>query len=211
MASGQNAFSFSRDFTRSGTTGPFVDREAHLPVPYPRHAELLDQARQEGFQRGVLAGRAQERDEEAVRLADALGQIAQRLAASGAQLAEAELLARREALDFALVFARKLAGKLVEAAPVAPIEATARAILSDLRGAPHVAVRVAPDLVDATKAQLTQLFRENGIELKLFVFPDPAIATGDCRIEWAEGGIVRDGASLETLIGQALDIVLARN
>jgi flagellar assembly protein FliH len=139
-----------------------------------------------------------------------MGEIVHRLREVEAHLATTEHAARREALHFALLFARKMAGKLVDDLPVATIEATARAILNDLRGAPHVAVRVEPGLVDAVKSRLTLLFRENGIELKLFVFPDPTIQLGDCRIEWAEGGIVRDRAKLEHLIDQTLDIVLAR-
>jgi flagellar assembly protein FliH len=208
MADARNAFNFHRDFSKSGASAVYLDPNHNLPVPHAQHIILLEQARQEAFAQGVAAGREQQSDFEAQQLSLALGDIAQQLSQAGQQLKASEQESRKEALTFALVFARKLAGRLVEQTPVAPIEATARAILNDLRGAPHVAVRCEPSLVDAVKSRLTLLLRENGIDLKLFVFPDPAIQRGDCRIEWAEGGIVREQERLEYLIEQSLEIVL---
>lgn len=210
MSDARNAFNFNRDFTKSGASGVYLDASARLPVPYAQHVQMLEQARAEGHAQGVLEGRALEHDDEAARVTDTMGEIAQRLRDAGQHLAQVEHESRREALDFAFVFARKMAGKLLDEMPVAAIEATARAILNDLRGAPHVAVRVEPGLVDSVKSRLTLLLRENGIELKLFVFPDPMIQLGDCRIEWAEGGIVREREKLEYLIEQTLDLVLKR-
>lgn len=210
MPETRNAFNFQRDFSQSGATSMYLEKSAHLPVPYAQHLRQLEQARQEAYERGLAEGRQQQRDDEANRIADAMAQIAGQLRAASEQLRAAEADARKEALHFAHVFAKKLAGKLVEQMPLVPIEATARAILNDLRGAPHAAVRVEPSLVDAVKSRLTLLLRENGIEMKLFVFPDPTVQTGDCRIEWAEGGIVREREKLEYLIEQSLDIVLKR-
>ena len=36
------------------------------------------------------------------------------------------------------------------------------------------------------------------------VLAEPEIALGDCRIEWADGGIVRDRAATEAAIGEAV-------
>jgi len=210
MADARNAFNFQRDFSKSGANSIYLEKSAHLPVPHAEHQRQLEEARQEALARGIEQGRQIQRDDEANRIADAMGQIASQLRMAADHMRATEAEARKEALHFALVFARKLAGKLVEQMPVATVEATARAILNDLRGAPHVAVRVDPSLVDATKSRLTLLLRENGIDLKLFVFPDPAVRLGDCRIEWAEGGIVREREKLEYLIEQSLDIVLKR-
>lgn len=210
MAETRNAFNFQRDFSQATASSIYLEKGTHLPVPYAQHARLMEKAHQEAYARGLEDGRRQQRDDEANRIADALAQISNQLRSADEQLRATEADARREALHFAQVFARKLAGKLVEQMPVAPIEATARAILNDLRGAPHVAVRVDPSLVDDVKSRLAFLLRENGINLKLFVFPDPAVRTGDCRIEWAEGGIMRERQKLEYLIEQSLDIVLKR-
>jgi flagellar assembly protein FliH len=36
------------------------------------------------------------------------------------------------------------------------------------------------------------------------VLAEPEIAPGDCKIEWADGGIVRDTAKIDSAIGSAI-------
>ena len=36
------------------------------------------------------------------------------------------------------------------------------------------------------------------------VVAEPEIALGDCRIEWADGGVVRDSAKTDRAIGNAV-------
>ena len=209
MSTQSSAFNFTRDFSNAKSS-PYLDGNGRLPVPFAQHAAELEAARSEGYARGVTEGREAQRDEESARIAAALEQIAQTMAVGFGQLDAIEAKARTEALDFAKVFAGKIAGRLIEQAPIVPIEMAMRAILNDLRGAAHVAVRVAPSTVDACKNRLTLLLRENGLEPRLHVFPDPDVAAGDCRIEWADGGIVREREKLEYLIEKSVDVILAR-
>ena len=201
-------FNFNRDFTTARSGSAFVDNSARLPVPHAEHVAALEQARAEAHQLGLDEGRELQANIENRRIGEALDRVAAELPMLIRNLQAIEDDARREALTFAKIFAEKLAGRLIERSPMAPIEATARAILDDLRGAAHVAIRVAPALVDPCKNRLTLLMRENGIEPKLFVFPDPEIAVGDCRIEWADGGIVRERDKLEYLIDKSIDMLL---
>jgi flagellar assembly protein FliH len=208
--SAQGGFNFNRDFSKSAAGSHFLDGKARLPVPHAEHVAMLERARSEAFELGLAEGRAQQVNIENMQLGAALDRIAQQMQVLIPHMKALEDNARQEALLFARIFATKLAGRLVEQSPMTTIEATARTILDDLRGAAHVAIRVSPALVDSCKNRLALLMRENGLEPKLFVFPDPGIATGDCRIEWAEGGIVRDRDRLEYLIDQSLDLLLPR-
>lgn len=201
------AFQFSRDFSQE-TRSRFGEEPPRMPVPWQRHVELVESARAEARAQGLAEGREAESQTDQARIAAALEAIAATLAVSAGEAQRIEQQARREALDFALVFARKLAGKLAAEQPLELIEATAGAILNDLRGSVHVAVRVAPALVDACKARLAGYLAQNGIATKLIVFPDPAIARGDCRIEWADGGIVRERAKLEFLVEKSIDMLV---
>jgi len=36
------------------------------------------------------------------------------------------------------------------------------------------------------------------------VIAEPEIAAGDCKIEWADGGVVRDAAKTDRAIGNAI-------
>ena len=208
MSGARNTFAFGRDFTRSGTTSsPFIEPGARVPVPYPEHARLVQEAKEAAYQAGVEEGRRLQTDHETIRLSACLDSILARLEIATIEMRRLEENARKEALAFAKIFAAKIAGRMIENAPMQPIEATARAIFNDLRGSPHIAIRVAPSLVDTCKTRIALLMRENGLEAKLFVFPDPDIASGDCRIEWADGGIVRDRAKLEDLIDRSVNLL----
>lgn len=211
MNTQRGGFNFNRDFSKAAMGSPFLDQRTNLPVPHAEHLAALEAAREQAFQQGIAEGRALQADIENRRIGDALDMIAAQMAGLVPQMQAIESEARQEALAFARIFAEKLAGRLIEQSPMTTIEATARAILDDLRGAAHVAVRVAPALVDPCKNRLALLLRENGIEPKLFVFPDPDIAIGDCRIEWADGGIVRDRDKLAYLIDKSLDMLLPQH
>lgn len=211
MNAQRNGFNFHRDFSKVSPNSPYTEPRSQLPVPFSEHQAALERARAEAHQLGVAEGRALQENAESRRMGDALDRIAGQMQGLVHQMKAVEDQARQEAMTFARIFAEKLAGRLIEQSPLTAIEATARAILDDLRGAAHVAVRVAPPLVDSCKSRLGLLLRENGIEPKLFVFPDPEIAIGDCRIEWADGGIVRDRDKLIYLIDKSLDMLLPQH
>lgn len=204
MAQPHSSFSFGRDFTRPEQRGGF-DAPRRVPVPPAEHDRLLEVARSEGYEAGMAEGRRLQADHEAIRLANCLEALTGRLDIALIEMRRLEEVARGEALTFARLFSAKLSGALIASAPVTFIEDTAAAIFQDLRGSPHLAVRVEPSLVDACKAELAKKLKENGLETKLFVFPDPDVALGDCRIEWADGGIVRDRKALEAAIDKVVD------
>ena len=203
MAQPHTSFTFGRDFTRADHRAG-ADAPRRIPVQPAEHDRLVEEARSAGFDAGVAEGRRQQADHEAIRLANCLEALTGRLEIAMIEMRRLEDQARAEAVIFAKLFATKLSGALIAAAPITFVEETASAIFSDLRGSPHVAVRVEPSLVDGCKAELARKLKENGMETKLFVFPDPDIAVGDCRIEWADGGIVRDRKALVAAIDRAV-------
>jgi flagellar assembly protein FliH len=201
-------FTFQREFPE--TPDGFVPLERKEPtLTVSEHQRLLEaavaSARAEAFHTGKVEAEA----EQTARLAEAVEMVARQLDALRAELDAIQAAASQEAICFAHSFSHKLAGKLVEQAPLAAIEAAARAIFEDLRGQAHVAIRVAPELSDAAKEKLTGVARERGFEGRLIVIGEPEIAMGDVRIEWADGGIIRDGAHLEQQIAASIDHAMA--
>jgi flagellar assembly protein FliH len=208
MSQPRSAFSFDRDFSHA-TGAMFSAPREPMPVPHAEHARLIEAARAEAHALGLAEGRALEADAENRAMIAALDLFSQRLAASAEEMARIEALAKRDAIQFAMLFARKLCGRLVDQSPVQPIEATARAIFNDVRGTAHLGVKVAPALVDRCTQSLSTLMHQKGIEARLNVSADPAIALGDCRIEWADGGIIRNTEKLSAMLERAMMIVLA--
>ncbi|MGB6760386.1 MAG: flagellar assembly protein FliH, partial [Xanthobacteraceae bacterium] len=56
------------------------------------------------------------------------------------------------------------------------------------------------------KGQIEEIARANGFDGRLAIVSDESLAPGDCRVEWADGGIVRD----HTATASAIDETVAR-
>jgi flagellar assembly protein FliH len=57
---------------------------------------------------------------------------------------------------------------------------------------PHLVIRCDPALAEAVRDLATARMTTSGFTGRLVVLGDPDIAVGDARIEWADGGVVRD-------------------
>ncbi len=168
----------------------------------------LETARAQAYEEGFAAGVAEERARNERRHADALETIA-------TGMGEIERTQRAEidrciqmATRLALTIARKVAPALMDAAPMAEIEALVGEYLEQLVDEPRVVVRVSEALVDALKERIDALAAARGFSGRVVLIPDGALADGDCRMEWADGGVERDTAAtwknLEAAIARLL-------
>lgn len=159
-----------------------------------------ERAEARGFERGYASGK---RDQEAVelgRIAEAIDRLAQASLRVLGTLESERAAIEKEAVDLAIVTARTLAKGLVAREPTAEIMRLAGEAMTNLRAAPHLVLRVTPDLVEAVEKRVKELAWQRGFEGRLVVLGEPDIPTGDCRIEWADGGFVRDErAAVETI------------
>jgi flagellar assembly protein FliH len=55
------------------------------------------------------------------------------------------------------------------------------------------------------RGRLEEIARACGYEGRLVVLGEPEIGVGDCRIEWADGGLTRDRAATDAAIAEALN------
>ena len=104
---------------------------------------------------------------------------------------------------------RKLANGLIAREPFAEVAALADQCFRELLAAPHLVVRVNGELYGAAKEKLDELSRARGFEGRLVVMAEADIALGDCRIEWADGGLKRDRAATEAAIAEAVGRYIA--
>jgi flagellar assembly protein FliH len=169
-----------------------------------KRAAVLDEARAEGYARGLEDGRRMTEGGIQARLADATERLAHRAVELLAQ-AEADRAAiEAQALALALALARKLAGEALAREPLAAVGEMAREAFQHLRGVPHLVVRVNEALVDPVEALVKRLARERGYEGRVVVMGEPDIVLGDARLEWADGGMAR---SLDRLHAEAAQAV----
>uniref|UniRef100_UPI001E53278C FliH/SctL family protein n=1 Tax=Methylobacterium sp. Leaf118 TaxID=2876562 RepID=UPI001E53278C len=109
-----------------------------------------------------------------------------------------------QALAFATALAKRIAGEALDARPLAAVEEAARAALRHLRGVPHLVLRLNEGLVEEAETLMRRLAREHGFEGRLVVLGEPDMPPGDARLEWADGGVVRERARIEAAVAQAL-------
>jgi flagellar assembly protein FliH len=164
------------------------------------HEAALAQAQAEAYRNGLAAAEAKIEGRASV----ACERIAQGLASLGQGLAAIEARLEAESVEVALAVARKLAPELIAAEPFAEIATLAAGCFRQLVAAPHVVVRIAEAIYENAHARLEDIARLHGFAGRLVVLAEPGMALGDCRIEWADGGLSRDRAATEGAIGEAV-------
>ena len=190
MSTNASRYVFERDFRDPGGSAKTL--------------AALQEAEQRGFAQGVAEGRCQAAAEADAQLAAAMRRLADGAGSLLSGLAARQSQVEEEALTFAVALGRKLAGKALAAQPLDAIADAARASFQHLRGVPHLVVRVNHGLVESVEAQVQRMSREHGYEGRLVVMGEPDIAPGDGRIEWADGGIVREQSRIDAAVGQIL-------
>ncbi|MFZ5789662.1 MAG: hypothetical protein ACOY3L_03085 [Pseudomonadota bacterium] len=161
----------------------------------PRFTEAdLKQAREDGFAAGRSAGRAEARAEREELAARTLPVIAQALQGFGSMCERIERQTLNWALTAALAMVRKLYPSLERMQGLAEIERMAIDALRDLDEEPRVVLRLPDTLIDEIKPKVTELCRQAGFGGRLLLIADETLGPGDCRLEWADGGIERQVA-----------------
>lgn len=197
MAASPVRYAFDLDLGRRNERGAMLSETAM--------AAMIESARAEGFQEGI-----RESQRSAARsLADAAERLANRVAADAAALDSSRHATLAEAVGLSAAIGRKLAGHLLARNPAAEIEALLVECLASIDGAPHLVIRCHPDLADAIREIATSRIEESGFSGRLVVLGEPDIAMGDGRIEWVDGGLVRDRAVIEAEIDARITAYLA--
>lgn len=186
---------FDEDFAAGAPTITLVEAER-------RRADAESQAHRKGF----AAGQQQAKGEAAERIAAALALIAGGMDKLERSLAAVEARLETEAVEVAVAVASKLAPELIMHEPLAEIAALATESFRHLVASPHVVVHVGADIYDETKQKLEELAAGRGFEGRLMVQAEAGLAPGDCRIEWGDGGVIRDLDATRA----AIDDVVAR-
>lgn len=192
----QPKFLFDTDFAPAAEKRPAMTLSEHEA----RCAERESAA----YQRGIAAAEARIEAHAQQMIATALGTISAGIDQLSRSLQVLEMQLENEAIDVAVAVGGKLAPELMSREPFAEVAALARDCFQHLISKPHVAVRVHDAVYETAKQQLDEIARSRGFDGRLVVLAEPELAPGDCKIEWADGGISRDRRHAETVIGEAV-------
>jgi len=152
------------------------------------------------YRNGFAAGLAQAQADTAQQAADAIARVAERLSGLDRTLAGVEARLETETVAVAVAVAAKLAPQLIAREPFAEISALATECFRHLVTTPHVVVHIGGAIHETAKVRLEDIAQARGFEGRLVVQADDTMAPGDCRIEWADGGVKRDEAATLAVI-----------
>ncbi len=165
-------------------------------------AQQVAAAEAAGYQKGFDAAQREAKVQSDRRMALAIEDIAAGIKAVAERFAGIEARMETEAVDVAVAVARKLCSELVAAERPAEIIALVRDSFRHLVSTPHLVVRINDQLYDAARDQIERLAKQTGFTGRLVILAEPDVATGDCRIEWADGGIVLERAAIDARIDE---------
>jgi flagellar assembly protein FliH len=192
-------FMFDVDFATGGGRG-----HAGSAVPFAEHALKIAEAETSAHRKGYAEGQAAAKLETERLVAEAMGRIAASLDEANKALKAIEVRLECEAVEVAVAVAKKLSPALIAREPFAEIAVLASECFRELVSSPHIAVRVNDVLYAEAREKLEDIVRAKNVQGRLVVLAESDIAVGDCRIEWADGGINRDSATANAAIDAAV-------
>jgi len=197
-------FTFDLDLGKRTTSAP-----PKPTVPEDLVAQLVTQAREEGYAEGMAAGETNATSMAAQTLAAAAGTLATRSAEMAAALDDATAQAEQEAIELAASVGRKLALHLLARFPSLELDALIAECMQSLGGVPHLVVRCNPSIADGIRDAATAHMHTSGFSGRLIVMGDPDIRLGDGKLEWVDGGLVRDIGAISKDIDKKISAYLA--
>ncbi|MBR1208022.1 MULTISPECIES: FliH/SctL family protein [unclassified Bradyrhizobium] len=195
-------FLFDTDFS-----APDRSRE-RAPTPAEVAQKVAD-AEARAYRAGYEAALREAKVESDRRAAQALEEIGTAIKGIAARFAGIETRMETEAVDVAVAVARKLCSELVAREPLGEITALVSDCFSHLVATPHLVVRINDALYEAAQDNIERVAAHSGFQGRLVILAEPTIATGDCRIEWADGGVVLERAAIEGKINELVGRYLA--
>jgi flagellar assembly protein FliH len=194
-------FLFDTDFA-----APDKSRERPTQVEM---AQKIATAEAKAYRDGYDAGQREAKAESDRRLALALEEIKIAMQDIAARLGGVELRMETEAVDVAVAVARKLSSQLIAAEPLGEVAGLVSECFSHLVATPHLVVRVNDQLYEAARERIERLAKPSGFQGRLVILAEPEIPTGDCKIEWADGGVVFERAAIEAKIDELVGRYMA--
>lgn len=198
-------FLFNRDFSAPEEPKVVAPVEPEIPMmPVSDHERLLAEARAQAFEDGRAKAAREHLDAQETRLTEEVGRLVDAVGAVLSGLEELQVAQEKDATSLAFLIARRLCAHLIARQPLAETVALVTQCLGPLRQAPHLVIRVAEKDVEGLKKRVDPIVHEKGFEGRLVILGEPEIVRGDCHIEWADGGILRDRKALERQIDASI-------
>jgi flagellar assembly protein FliH len=195
-------FLFDMDFSAP-------DKARERPATAAEIAQKIAAAEARAYRDGFDAAQREAKAESDRRAALALEEIGIAIRGIATRFSGIETRMETEAVEVAVAVARKLCSQLIANEPLGEITGLVSDCFAQLVSTPHLVVRINDSLYDGAHERIERLAKKSGFEGRLVILAEPEIPTGDCKIEWADGGVVLDRAAIEAKINELVGRYMA--
>jgi len=187
----------------------FSDKARERPSTPSEIVQKIGSAEARAYRDGYEAAQREARAESERRTVLALEEIGIAIKGIAARFSGIEGRMETEAVDVAVAVARKLCSALIAAEPLGEVTGLVGDCFSQLVSTPHLVIRINDALYEAARDQIEWLAKQSGFEGRLVILAEPEIETGDCKIEWADGGVVLERSAIESRIEELVERYIA--
>jgi flagellar assembly protein FliH len=98
---------------------------------------------------------------------------------------------------------------LIAVEPLTEVMALVHDCFKNLVSTPHLVVRINDKLYDEARERIEKQAKQSGFAGRLVILAEPDIENGDCKIEWADGGVVLERATIDAKINELVGRYMA--
>lgn len=212
-------YMFDLDFDRPPPAAPADDEveadetdeppEPEPPPPPMFTEEELAFARDAAYEEGRQAGDAEAQQRTERLTANTLAALSDQMSGLFRQQEEANDANARTAVRVAMAVLKKVLPAACESHGFAEVTRVVEEVVGHLLDEPRIIVKVGEALVEPVRERLEAVCQSHGFEGRVVVQPDTRLRSGDCRVEWTDGGAERDQARLMEEIEATVERSLA--
>jgi flagellar assembly protein FliH len=192
-------FMFERSFDDAAIVHRAQERKPVLMKPEQIDA-LKKEANDAGFEAGKIAGK----EDQTARLDAILAKVDKNLTVL---IGHMDALAQEQEAhtrQLALAIVKKILPTFTARAGLQEVEELLSSTIREMAREPRLVVRVHEAEFDAVNERVQAIALQRAYSGKAIVLADAEVAAGDCRIEWADGGIERNAQSTMDSVEQTL-------
>jgi len=180
-------FMFEHSFDDAAVIHRAQERKPVLMKP-----EQIDDLKKESYDAGFSAGKTAMKEEQEVHLAAVLKKVEHNISILIESITALAKEQEEQIRRLSLSIAKKILPTFTAQSGTQEIEAVISSTIHEMAREPRLVVRLHEGEFDFLNERIQEIAARRAYPGKVIVLADNDVASGDCRIEWADGGVSRD-------------------
>ena len=166
--------------------------------------EQIEALKKESFEVGFEAGKSAGQEEQSAHLVAVLSTVGSNITALIQNLDLLRTEQNGQTRQLVLAIVKKILPEFIARDGLLEIEALLTSTIREMAREPRLVVRIAESQFDVIDERIQVITTQLAYAGKVIVLADATVAAGDCRIEWADGGVERNTQAMLDTIQQTI-------